>query len=95
MKACLKQYGLEEENTIDFSHGCNSMQELTKEINQRMITPIKNATKNKDGTKKTPPDNYILIFLFASHGILKDGTTHVVINEFEENNNFFKLYPAE
>ena len=60
-----------------------------------MLAPVTNATKNADGSKKIPPDQYLLLFLFASHGILKDGTTHVVMNEFDEKKNFFKLYPAE
>ena len=29
------------------------------------------------------------------HGVIKGGSQHVVINEFDQRNNFYKLWPAE
>ena len=39
--------------------------------------------------------NYLTIFLFAGHGIMKNGTQCLVLNEFDENTKFYKLLPAE
>ena len=29
------------------------------------------------------------------HGVIKAGSQHIVINEFDQKNNFYKLWPAE
>ena len=42
-----------------------------------------------------PPENYLLFFLFACHGILKDGQQNIVINEYDPEKEFYKLYGAE
>ena len=39
--------------------------------------------------------NYMVIFLFAGHGILKEGQQEVVINEYNRQKGFYKLFKAE
>ena len=39
--------------------------------------------------------NYVVFLLFAGHGILKDGMQHLVLNEFDEQTGFYKLFNAE
>ena len=37
----------------------------------------------REGKKKMPTENYLLVFLFAGHGILKDGMQCVLYNEYD------------
>ena len=39
--------------------------------------------------------NYLTIFLFAGHGILKNGMQNLVLNEYDDDTKFYKLLPAE
>ena len=39
--------------------------------------------------------NYIVILLFAGHGILKDGMQTLVLNEYDSKTGFYKLFKAE
>ena len=39
--------------------------------------------------------NYIVILLFAGHGILKDGMQTLVLNEYDQKSGFYKLFKAE
>ena len=48
-----------------------------------------------DGKKKTPVENYLVIFLFAGHGMLKDGMQVMLYNEYDKKAEFYKLMMAE
>ena len=39
--------------------------------------------------------NYLVIFLFAGHGLLKDGQQVLVVNEFDQKTSFYKFFMAE
>ena len=39
--------------------------------------------------------NYVVILLFAGHGILKDGMQALVLNEYDNKTGFYKLFKAE
>ena len=43
----------------------------------------------------TPPESIVIISVFAGHGILKNGTQTLVLNEFDETTQFYKLLDAE
>ena len=49
----------------------------------------------KAGKKKKPLEKYLLIFLFAGHGLMVDGLQNLVYNEFDPNSKFYKLLRAE
>ena len=40
-------------------------------------------------------ENFLIIFLFAGHGLLKDGQQVLVLNEYDQKTSFYKLYMAE
>ena len=42
-----------------------------------------------------PMKRYLIIFLFAGHGLQKDGMQEMLYNEFDTRNCFYKLFRAE
>ena len=51
--------------------------------------------KLKAGKEKQPRTNYLVVCLFACHGILKDGLQYVVFNEFDKRAQFYKMMKVE
>ena len=49
----------------------------------------------KKGRDANPSENYLVVFLFACHGKLKEGYQHIVINEYDRKTKYYKLFPAE
>ena len=49
----------------------------------------------KEGSQAKPQVNYVVVWLFAGHGILKEGTQHLVFNEFDKTKSWYKLLPFE
>ena len=39
--------------------------------------------------------NYLVIFLFAGHGMIKEGAQVLLYNEFDENTGYYKMFKAE
>ena len=70
----MKKYDIKERDVIDLRdvHSKtvgNKLAELTKKL--------------REGKKKTPIENYLIVFLFAGHGILKDGMQALLLNEYD------------
>ena len=65
MRECLKHYGLLEANTynLDQNPSLGQVQQTMMKIRERIL----------QGKKQRPMVNYMVIFLFAGHGLLKDG----------------------
>ena len=53
------------------------------------------SKKLREGNKKIPMEKYLIVFLFAGHGILKDGMQALLINEYDSKNRFYGLLKAE
>ena len=49
----------------------------------------------KAGKYSNPPVNYLVIFLFACHGFIKEGTQHILLNEYDSRKGYYSLYGAE
>ena len=49
----------------------------------------------REAKKKNPPERHLIVFLFAGHGILRDGLQHLVYNEFNKREGFYQLFNAE
>ena len=49
----------------------------------------------REGKKARPPENYLVIILFAGHGILKDGMQALLYNEYDQAAGFYKIMKAE
>ena len=64
----------------------------SKDINDLFADISKQLRADK---KKKPVEKTLLLFLFAGHGILKDGIQWLLLNEFEEKTGFYKLLNAE
>ena len=48
-----------------------------------------------EGKEATPQVNYLLIFFFAGHGLLKDGGQAVLYNEFNSRTKYFRTLKIE
>ena len=83
----MKHYNLREEDTYDLSFDPS-----LKEVNDTMKEIRLRIHKGRDSVPKI---NYIIIFLFAGHGLLKEGEQVIVINEYDRSNGFYKLFMAE
>ena len=49
----------------------------------------------KAGQKAKPRKDYLIFYLFAGHGILRDGMQTLVLNEFDPQDKFYKTLQAE
>ena len=47
------------------------------------------------GKKKKPLQRFLVIFLFAGHGLLVEGQQILIYNEFDPKERFYKLLRAE
>ena len=65
MRECLKHYGLLDHNTfnLDQNPTQRQVQQTMLRIRERIL----------QGKRQKPMVNYLVIFLFAGHGLLKDG----------------------
>ena len=51
--------------------------------------------KLKAGNKAEPQVNYLIICMFAGHGILRDGSQYLVFNQFDKQSKFYKMMNVE
>ena len=74
-----------------------SIDDLSEDPTSREVDKVFNriSKKLKDGKKKQPMEKYLILFLFAGHGLLKQGMQEMVYNEFDNNTKFYKMYKAE
>ena len=35
------------------------------------------------------------LFMYAGHGVIKNGTEYILLNQHDEKNGFYVMYPAE
>ena len=66
MEKCLKKMGLKEENIYRLT---NATKAQTHDVISSKIN-----LKLRDGRQKKPHTNYLVVFVFAGHGIQRDGT---------------------
>ena len=89
LKQTLFKYGFQESNMTSLIDGKTSEQDLQKVFKDRVFKRLYRGKKAK------PPENYLVIFLFACHGFLKAGTQHILINEYDHSAQYYKMIPAE
>ena len=64
-----------------------SDREIREKFSQKVIKVIKEGQENGK--------NYLVVCMFAGHGILKDGMQTLVLNEFDRKTQFYQLFKAE
>ena len=62
---CLEKYQIKENDVIDLSNN-----PTTKETGEALDALSKDL---REGKKADPPVNYLVIFVLAGHGIIKEG----------------------
>lgn len=88
LRECLEKYGIRNPADIYNLDNNPTLKEVTdvcKKIEIRL----------KAGKFMEPPENYLVIFLFAGHGILHDGMQSVLVNEYMNRTKFYKMFRAE
>ena len=88
LRACLEQYGIRDAADIynlDDNPSLKQVNDVCKKIETRL----------KAGKLMEPMENYLVIFLFAGHGILHDGMQSVLVNEYFSRTKFYKMFRAE
>ena len=58
----------------------------SKEVCKTFETISASLRKSK---KSKPIEKYLIFFLFATHGILKDGKQFIFVNEFNHNQDYY------
>ena len=87
LRACLEKYQIKESDVVWLGDNPTTTQ-LGNEID-------KISKKLRLGKKARPPESYLVIILFAGHGILKDGMQMLLYNEYDQATGFYKLLKAE
>ena len=88
LKKCLQKYEIMYEDIYDLSND-PSPDECDKVLN--MISKKIREGKNKS----VPVENYLIICLFAGHGVLKDGMQTMLYNQYDKKTGFYKFMNAE
>ena len=88
-KRCIDKFQIHESNVINLTDD-------TQKSRKKLIVALDNIfEKLKAGKRAKPPVNYLVIFLSASHGFLKDGIQHILLNEYRKDSEFYAMYPIE
>ena len=87
MRECLKNFEIMEKDIIDLTDD-PTMSETSK-VFDAISKELREAKKLK------PPEKYLIVFLFAGHGILRDGTQYLVYNEWNPRERFYHMFAAE
>ena len=87
MHEVLDSYGIDDENDVVFDLSNDPTEEEFDEVYDKIKQLLIEGQQNKI--------NYLTIFLFAGHGILKNGMQCLVLNEYDEETQFYKLLAAE
>ena len=75
LKSAIKKYKISED---DVEYEPKNDQDL-----KRFYRQIENKLKSK------PDKNYVIFHLFSCHGLHKEGTQHVVTNDYNEVTGFY------
>ena len=51
--------------------------------------------KIKELCRKNPDENYVVIHLYAGHGMIMQGRQVVLMNEFNKSSGFYKVLGVE
>ena len=89
MKTILDYYKVDMERDIVYNLKNDPSEEEFLEVYGSIVHMLEKAKKAR------PMENIVIIFLFAGHGILKDGCQTLVLNEFDPNTKFYKLLTVE
>ena len=49
----------------------------------------------RDSKRMVKREKFLIFFLFATHGYLRDGMQFVLINEFDRKENYYKRFAME
>ena len=88
MHDCLLRYELQEKDILNLYDDDISDKQFSDAINS--VSKELRAAK-----KSSPQEKHLLFVFFASHGILRDGTQWIVLNEYDKKKEYYKLFGAE
>ena len=53
------------------------------------------SEKLRKGKEKSPTVKYLIFFLFAGHGVKRNGMQEMAYNEFDKKTCFYRMFKAE
>ena len=89
MKSVLDYYKVNAETDKVFELDDDPSYDQVMEVFSKIIRDV------DKGKKVSPQEHVAVIFLFAGHGILKDGCQAMVMNEYDPDTKFYKLLRIE
>ena len=88
-KKSMEKYNVYERKDLELTLKINATSKDVNDVLHRLFKMI------KDGKKAKPQKNYLVIFLFAGHGMIKDGSQVLLYNEFDKKTGYYKMLRAE
>ena len=87
LKECLYKYGVKSDKDI------YNLNQPTDKDSKGVFRQLMNRVKA--GSKGPKRRHYLIIYLFAGHGVLMDGMQAYVLNEWDPSNKYYKIFNAE
>ena len=87
MMEAMKLYGItDDQNVYNLANPSGKVcQQVMTELDERL----------RVGGEMTPQKRFLVIFMFTGQGVVKESMTEMVLNEFDESTQFYRLFRAE
>ena len=83
------QYGIEDTGPI----GDENLYVLNDEASARKMLKVMKSIRSR--IMSNPEKNYLVIYMLAGHGMISTGKQVMLLNEFNKNTGFYKLWGIE
>ena len=87
LRGCLQKFEIMEQDIIDLSN--NPTMNETGKVLDKISKELRESKKMK------PPEKHLIVFLFAGHGVLRDGMQFLIYNEWNKREKFYHMLSAE
>ena len=87
LRQCLVKFEIMDQDIYDLSDN-PTMQQVGKVFDSI-------SKELRESKKKKPADKHLLVFLFAGHGVLRDGMQFLIYNEYNKREGFYQMLSAE
>ena len=87
MRDALQLYGITEDENI---------YKLSNPTGRECHQTLSDLTERfRIGEEAVPKRKFLVIFMFTGRGVIKENMTEIVLNEYDYNTKFYKLFKAE
>ena len=68
---------------------------ISLEVNTQITKVISAVSSIKKRCRESPAENFLIVYVLASHGMIVDGQQVVLLNQFDERTRYYKMWSAE